>query len=48
MRRCKRRKVQDPTDDEGGAGPSTSALQSSSRLKKKHESFRSALVNIIL
>ncbi|XP_040459651.1 dynein heavy chain 7, axonemal [Falco naumanni] len=46
--RCKRHKIQDSTDNEAGAGPSTSTLQSSSHLKKKHESFRSALVDIIL
>ncbi|NXJ63442.1 DYH7 protein, partial [Rostratula benghalensis] len=46
--RCKRHKRQDSRDNEAGAGPSTSTLQSSSDLKKNHESFRSALVNIIL
>ncbi|KAM9235850.1 LOW QUALITY PROTEIN: dynein axonemal heavy chain 7 [Leptosomus discolor] len=46
--RCKRHKNQDSRDNEAGAGPSTSTLQSSSRLKRKHESFGSALVDIIL
>lgn len=46
--RCKRHKIQNSRDNEAGAGPSASTLQSSSHLKKNHESFRSALVNIIL
>ncbi|KAM6332812.1 dynein axonemal heavy chain 7 [Podargus strigoides] len=46
--RCKRRKIQDSRDNKAGAGPSTSPLQSSSRLKKEQESFRSALVKILL
>lgn len=46
--RCKRHKIQDSRDNEDDAGPSTSTLQSSSHLKKNDESFRSALVNIIL
>ncbi|XP_010562350.1 PREDICTED: dynein heavy chain 7, axonemal [Haliaeetus leucocephalus] len=46
--RCKRHKIQDSRDNEAGAGPSTSTLQSSSHLKKTHESFRSTLVDIIL
>ncbi|NWI17514.1 DYH7 protein, partial [Crypturellus soui] len=45
--RGKRRKIQDSTDSEAVAGPSTSKLQKSSHLKKG-EHFRSALVNIIL
>ncbi|NXY69389.1 DYH7 protein, partial [Glareola pratincola] len=46
--RCKRHKIQDSRDNKAGAGPSTSTLQCSSHLKKSHESFRSALVNIVL
>ncbi|XP_074685677.1 dynein axonemal heavy chain 7 isoform X1 [Strix aluco] len=46
--RCKRNKMQDFRDNEAGAGPSTSTFKSSSHLKKNHESFRSALVDIIL
>ncbi|NWW88000.1 DYH7 protein, partial [Rhynochetos jubatus] len=45
--RCRRHKMQD-SDNETGGGPSTSTLQSSSHVKKKHERFRSALVDIIL
>ncbi|XP_026707995.1 dynein heavy chain 7, axonemal [Athene cunicularia] len=40
---CKRNKMQDFR----GAGPSTSTFKSSSHLKKTHESFRSALVDIL-
>ncbi|CAN0131382.1 unnamed protein product [Bubo scandiacus] len=46
--RCKRNKMQDFRDNEAGAGPSTSTFKSSSHLKKNNESFRSALVDIIL
>ncbi|KAM9628836.1 dynein axonemal heavy chain 7 [Morphnus guianensis] len=46
--RCKTHKIQDSRDNEAGAGPSTSTLQSSSHLKKTRESFRSTLVDIIL
>ncbi|XP_028940048.1 dynein heavy chain 7, axonemal, partial [Antrostomus carolinensis] len=44
----KRHKLQDSRYNEAGAGPSTCTLQSSSHLKRNQESFRSALVNIIL
>ncbi|XP_064925018.1 dynein axonemal heavy chain 7 isoform X3 [Columba livia] len=44
----KRHKMQDSRHKEAGAGPSTSTMQSSSHLKKRHERFRRALVDTIL
>ncbi|KAK2526126.1 Dnah7 [Columba guinea] len=44
----KRHKMQDSRHNEAGAGPSTSTMQSSSHLKKRHERFRRALVDTIL
>ncbi|XP_062475626.1 dynein axonemal heavy chain 7 isoform X1 [Pezoporus occidentalis] len=46
--RPKRQKIQDSTGNKGGAGTSASTLQSTSRLKKQQERFRSALVDFIL